>query len=157
VSDWPEQSEVCFRGEHDDCMLGGCDCLCHRGVWVVGEEVFPETNGDKGEANSMSEPWTPGPWNAEGERPRLRVYAVPKQEDALKSAWVPRLVAEATTEANARLIAAAPEMVELLKRLRDTVDTMDFQLDQEFGVGPFKPDSIIAETDAFLTRIRGEA
>jgi len=77
----------------------------------------------------MSESWTPGPWT------------VANEGDVF---YVPELQAQ-YTEANARLIAAAPEMAEILMELERDADFLTI------------PSFATQHAIALLSRIRGEA
>ena len=98
----------------------------------------------------MAEPWTPGPWKAEGRT----VYGDPDRPRVLSQCpttlWSRTdsrtLEPDPTDYANARLIAAAPEMAELLDRVSGTHVFGD-------GIDPDLP----KEISALLARIRGEA
>ena len=93
-----------------------------------------------------SEPWTPGPWDILVDTATSEQEIVHVKQDDLSDFYdtvcdVGR--ADVTVDvANARLIAAAPEMAELLDAL--------------LGDMPLGPD-YIAHVRALLSRIRGEA
>lgn len=62
---------------------------------------------------------TPGPWTAEGER--IHGHAPPATRLGLHLATVHEVDGlRATLDANARLIAAAPELLEALEKITDT-------------------------------------
>jgi hypothetical protein len=112
----------------------------------------------------MSNPWTPGPWvvhyNSDG-------YAIGvKASDAEQhrkggAGWPVRrngisIPSSVEGQANARLIAAAPEMAELVeamaRELPPPVSTI-----QELIEGADKPHPLVAHARALLARIRGDA
>ena len=80
---------------------------------------------------------TPGPWRVDPNRP-TRVLSIDKIPVAAVSGWAPALEGWA----NARLIAAAPEMRDLLERID----------------GPSIADGMkaMAEARALMARIKGE-
>ena len=91
--------------------------------------------------------FTPGPWE-----PRKRYYAdfdLPHWEVAYGDMEAHRLVAGyVRTEADARLIAAAPEMYRCLKEFMHAVDTTRY-------LSRLLDDAYI-KADALLRRIEGE-
>jgi hypothetical protein len=90
------------------------------------------------EAPPMSEPWTPGPWHAE--QPHHDAIAYVMDTLGRSVATVDLLWRK---EAEARLLAAAPEMAELLERAIEIIAGT--------------PDNLgwIPTTEALLARIRG--
>jgi hypothetical protein len=99
----------------------------------------------------MTNPWTPGPWyagssNGYGETPGWEIEDE-KYTIALAIADIDILARRA--EANARLIAAAPEMAEVLERLV-------VMLDRQERPGGLS-DTRVVEARALLARIRGDA
>jgi hypothetical protein len=94
----------------------------------------------------MSEPWTPGPWNLES--------AVPPGGWMIGNIELLIDVARARALADARLIAAAPEMAELL----EAMVAQQYPPDGQEWDDP-RPDSMgfRPAAAALLSRIRGEA
>jgi hypothetical protein len=85
----------------------------------------------------MSTPWTPGPWEISGQK-TIRT----KRHDGRLDGWVARANWQ-NGVANARLIAAAPEMAEVLERMAAPFAKWD--------------DGALPEALALLARIKGEA
>ena len=87
----------------------------------------------------MSEPWTPGPWRIEGPTEYRTWYIY-------GAAHYGTTVVCETGEADARLIAAAPEMAALVDRLAVIRPT-------------YESDAVVLrdEARALLRRIRGDA
>jgi hypothetical protein len=109
-------------------------------------------------------PWTPGPWKTNRWDERDEFYGMPisvRLADKTPVAYV--FVEEnygrdnPNAEADARLIAAAPEMAELLAQARDKLEDADTSLQMEFGTGPPTELPILKTIDGLLARIRGEA
>ena len=84
---------------------------------------------------------TPGPWYADdvavytkkfatGERVSLCYVACADGKDG----WPPYSISVSEGRANARLIAAAPEMYEMLSKLREEMDNLSFNLQTERGI-----------------------
>ena len=93
----------------------------------------------------MSEPWTPGPWEIGDEShvdPRYRVLRIvdTRSESITKHAAIALVT---THEADARLIAAAPEMAALLERYGDPGEVAFIKWNRD--------------RVALLARIRGDA
>ena len=109
----------------------------------------------------MSNPWTPGPWTLKRGDGRYRdrlyveskVYSTPtvisgkdqiaQFTSSLDGHWQEH---GREVEANARLIAAAPEMAELLERVIDV-----------FAKWTHGKGGIVYDAEQILARIRGEA
>lgn len=75
------------------------------------------------EGNKSTDRHTPGPWSNE------RIWDTPESRIHARVEGVPMALAEVFTmrnagekEANARLIAAAPELLEVLRKVRDQID-----------------------------------
>jgi hypothetical protein len=93
----------------------------------------------------MSEPWTPGPWTIEIDELEVDTPAY-YLDVGPASIWLGQNREPSDQiEADARLIAAAPETAELLDELA--------QIEFEQG----RPRALILEVRALLSRIRGEA
>jgi hypothetical protein len=93
-------------------------------------------------------PWTPGPWDFDAED--LTVYAQEPGPTFIVEpvdGWLDYDMVQA--QANARLIAAAPEMAELLMRIEAAADPL---LGVALSALPL-PDDV----KPILARIRGEA
>lgn len=58
--------------------------------------------------------------------------------------------------ANANLISAAPEMYEMLERLKVVVDDYDYDLFCSRGVGEWSQPDVSTEIDVLLAKARGE-
>jgi hypothetical protein len=100
----------------------------------------------------MKEPWTPGPWKAtQYNDGQTRPFWNVTQERIDGPRGFSPYVASVDHDANARLIAAAPEMAEWLSDLL----AWDDKTDQYDGVGLLPHDA--AGIRALLTRIRGES
>ena len=98
----------------------------------------------------MPEPWTPGPWTLD-QREDGRVFVLDAEGLELGAVvWFGSVVTP-----DARLIAAAPEMAALLAQAADRMAGMDDALEQEFSVGEWTPEPLIAEVRALLARVRG--
>ena len=95
---------------------------------------------------------TPGPWHAEwvpwGQEQDLKVVA-PGAHVLLTMNRTGYLLSEAVMEANARLIAAAPEMLEALKWLINADDEGEIEQGQYAKRG-------LALARALLARIEGD-
>lgn len=59
-------------------------------------------------------------------------------------------------KANAHLIAAAPDMYEMLERLKVVVDDYDYDLFCSRGAGEWSQPDASTEIDALLAKARGE-
>ena len=106
------------------------------------EEDRPETR----------EPWTPGPWRVSGCRQRTKQgtddYLIEHGNAETFSPGLAQVMSDGgrlPVEANARLIAEAPEMADLLKRI-----VADEDMHGRYS-GP------ASEARAILRRVRGEA
>ncbi len=101
--------------------------------------------GDRQGVGRMTEPWTPGPWQVDTEldevwgKPTTVTLGV---QVGSTSFWTTPELAD-LNPADARLIAAAPEMAELLERLNEGSYSDRLQ--------------VLNEAEALLSRIRGEA
>lgn len=100
----------------------------------------------------MSEPWTPGPWEVQKhETPKGDGISLLRLAAMAEGRYIAWMSIQQEKEADARLIAAAPEMAALLERAK-----------KHRGIGWDHPDSydgaeIHREISALLARIRGEA
>lgn len=83
---------------------------------------------------------TPGPWHVDGIHVGSEAYIVARVE-----AFEPR----AEREANARLIAAAPELLAVVADLVATWDGYD-------ETGPEPLDALVEQARAAITKARGE-
>ena len=94
-------------------------------------------------------PWTPGPWGyglvpAPGEDDGCKMFAV----NGIGPEHWPYVCENVNGQANARLIAAAPEMAELLDVFMGSLVGPNYSLD--------RADAAAWEARALLARIRGE-
>jgi hypothetical protein len=99
-------------------------------------------------------PWTPGPWFAQPGF--LTIYNMSDGTSGLTCAVASVLVDQPGIEqanANARLIAAAPEMAEALEECANRLKRAAIHLgsDEEFA------EAAVAKYRALLARIRGDA
>ena len=99
----------------------------------------------------MSNPWTPGPW----------VVPIGGTEIIITTAEHDQHIATVNglgdeAEANARLIAAAPEMADTIFKLADWLEGLgiDARHADRFSDETF---ALVAEARALLARIRGDA
>jgi hypothetical protein len=116
----------------------------------------------------MTEPkFTPGPWNWESQNGRVlsrhkrkgttggcthnSIYAICNLDDGEYIVYED----EAELEANARLITAAPEMYDELKRARDVMQRLNTLNSLAFSLASIK-ESYISEISALLEQINGE-
>ena len=95
----------------------------------------------------MSEPWTPGPWREGGAE---EVYGTEVFEDNTRELTIAAVADhglgfEGQAEANARLIAAAPEMAEFIEEVAASGHEIHWTSD------------LTREARALMARIRGEA
>ena len=97
-------------------------------------------------------PWTPGPWFVEYGQ---QVMVTPNRDGCHGAPWCKHFWPE--YEADARLIAAAPELADLLAQARDELEDADSSLQMEFGTGPPVELPILKTIDGLFARIRGEA
>ena len=77
----------------------------------------------------MSDPWTPGPWsvdpdNREGMEWNNHIVAAPGIRVCFMANGGSDEAAQARCEANARLIAAAPDLVAMLREVTDAADAV---------------------------------
>lgn len=94
----------------------------------------------------MSEPWTPGPWDYDAGD--FTIYA----QEETHMLFEP-VEYGSVTEADARLIAAAPEMAELLNRCVDALALEHMAADDYMALNV----DIAEDARSLLSRIRGEA
>jgi hypothetical protein len=94
----------------------------------------------------MQEPWTPGPWKTREENDGTSPpsWYIVRHVVGGRMGFAP-FVGEIEHEADARLIAAAPEMAELLDKARVFLG---------FHAADYK---LFHDITALLSRIRGEA
>lgn len=93
----------------------------------------------------MADPrWTPGPWYI---RERTGGFTIWSDHGAVTSTTITPLSSRrAEGEANARLVAAAPDLYEALEMVRDANES-----------DPHIPPSALAKIHAALAKARGEA
>jgi hypothetical protein len=82
---------------------------------------------------------TPGPWTFDGPPDSIIVWCGPDERVAFI------LTSDGPAEANARLIAAAPELYAALERLERTVRILPSDMDE--------PDSPLAQARAALAKV----
>lgn len=113
----------------------------------------------------MSEtPWTPGPWEARASfRGIDTVIELPSSAPPINCGrHYTRVVAKldggdsSEWTANARLIASAPEMAELLEDARKAICVLRSILDTARLSGVDVADGLLADVDALLSRIKGD-
>jgi hypothetical protein len=105
----------------------------------------------------MSTPWTPGPWEISGQK-TIRT----KRHDGRLDGWVARANWQ-NGVANARLIAAAPEMAAVLEELASDLEA---EINARYGTAPSHTLEIyrrerdmgpVYTARALLARIKGKA
>jgi hypothetical protein len=119
-------------------------------------ELEPRTRTDRAadgeEEDGMSDtPWTPGPWDQIGKEMVQREYVVWRSN--YNDATDTRVIATGIeSEADARLIAAAPEMAEILFYF---VASADDEAVSDLAQATYE--NCVEQSRALLARIRGEA
>lgn len=96
----------------------------------------------------MSAKHTPGPWQINPVNAQVDAFNTGEGLAICKMLWPTKLRSEAETEANARLIAAAPELYEAVSRARR--HAMNIGLDAEGS-------TYIHILDAAIARATGDA
>jgi len=97
--------------------------------------------------NTSERGWTKGPWEADADSGNISVGG-----HQIASAWVPRHGGEhpiAEREANARLIAAAPDLYEALAALRQNIGAASL-VKNPLGI------ELRAQADAALAKAQGQ-
>lgn len=77
---------------------------------------------------------TPGPWNAEGFEITCDRWSTLATVDRGATDMDDNVIMDSEAEANARLIAAAPEMLETLKLLTARIDLSKLNVSKDFGL-----------------------
>lgn len=97
---------------------------------------------------------TPGPWSIWSYNPGTHAFVI--GPDNGHSVAVVHKTPPEHGPSNARLIAAAPDLLEALEACAESLAGCDEALDQMAGVGGYKPDSAIAQARAAIGKAQGK-
>lgn len=152
------REELAEYGSWDAQELADDEANWRRLVWCAACNIAEDESPDCSEPAKPAPAWTPGPWTIEpGQAPDGIGFAASIGNE---SGEIAVAVPHEDMDANARLIAAAPEMAEALRNVIRSLDSLCFSVfeiraSQKTPIDPRNAPTIQGAR-ALLARINGE-